>query len=78
MYLQAEADQSLIFFKHICMDTLGEHYNMFNYDPNQDCDGNNIQPIYIKGKTLFMYGMPFSLCSSRTGNCVSIFKGTAT
>ena len=48
-FFQEAADNSLEFFKHICFDKLGEHYNLFNYDPNQSCDGNNIQPIYDKG-----------------------------
>jgi hypothetical protein len=31
---------------------------MFNYDPEQRCDGNNIQPIYIKGKNLHLISEP--------------------
>ncbi len=58
---QDEADKSLEYFKHICLDTLGEHFNMFNYDPEQRCDGNNIQPIYIKGKNLHLISEPSAI-----------------
>ena len=47
--LQAKADRSPLFFKHICMDQMGEHYNLFNYDPDQSCFGIQIQPVYDKG-----------------------------
>ncbi len=47
--VQAEADKNPIFYKHICMDKMGEHYNFFNYDPNQSCRGIQIQPIFDQG-----------------------------
>jgi hypothetical protein len=34
---------------------------MFNYDPEQRCDGNNIQPIYIKGKNLHLISEPTAI-----------------
>jgi hypothetical protein len=34
---------------------------MFNYDPEQRCDGNNIQPIYIKGKNLHNISEPSAI-----------------
>jgi hypothetical protein len=34
---------------------------MFNYDPEQRCDGNNIQPIYIKGKNLHLISEPSAI-----------------
>jgi hypothetical protein len=39
-----------MFYKHICMDRMGEHYNLFNYDVDQSCYGVQIQPIYDKGQ----------------------------
>jgi hypothetical protein len=34
---------------------------MFHYDPEQRCDGNNIQPIYIKGKNLHLISEPSAI-----------------